>query len=827
MPHYRRLAYVLFLAASFAPVSRTASAEAYIVNNGKANAQIVVGADPTRSAHLAAEQLQEVVEKMSGAKLPIAATPAEGDTVNIYIGDAAKSVGVTAEGLKYGAYHVRSGERWLALVGDDAEFVPTEPYRLNKSPEQSKIAADKWLKLIAPDKFSMPNSQLAIHRGSDVMFSTKERHWSHDERGSFNAVVDFLYSLGCRWYVPHEIGEVIPEVKTIALPQVNKTVKPDFAMRAPDQYNRNFGQGGATREEVLWQMRLGFHFGYPIIGTNVGHGMQQAYGAYAEEHPEWFALRGDGKRDTSFRNHGQPCLSAEGLFEANVRYVRKVFDILDLPAVSVMPPDAFVMCECNLCKGKATPERGWAGALSDYVWTYVDRVAREVYKTHPDKMITCCAYGSYLLPPTTIDQLSPNLRVGIAQYRIGFNDPKRKQLFHELRQDWLAKMPEGNKQFWLYEYYRSAGNSNPTYFPRLIAEDMRALKGICLGEYNDMTRSPTGIANMAVEHINLYVTARCQWDAELNIDALLEDYYAKFYGPAREPMKAFIEYCEQHRATMLKDAAQIDTALSHLHNALAAAPEGSIYRKRIDWIAEYFARLPEMKTILTKERPAVPVAKARAGWGTWVIDGKNDDEPWQKFGGGHSLVELNTGAQPTFATNFHIITTPKQMYIWISCEELKDAPLNINGSQNDTTSIWGGDVVEILLEPPGHSYYQIAINPAGVMTDLDRADSGLTKFNTLWTSNAEVATSVENGRWNIEIRIPFAGDGMDEIDPDTGVAGDQPTEEFPWYFNICRQRVRETGTEHSAFSPTPAGSFHDKERFGKLYTDFRKRVRDY
>lgn len=825
MTPHRRLAIALSLVVSLAIGLQPARAETYIVVNGEAHATIVLGDQPTRTAKLAAEQLQKIIEKMSGATLPIEPAAA-GDKVNIYIGDAAKAVGVTADGLKFGAYHVRSGERWLALVGDDTEFVPTEPFRLTKSPANSKMAADKWLELLGGDKFGMPNSQLCMHRGKDTF--SRERIWSHDEWGSFNAVVDFLRSLGCRWYVPHEIGEVIPEVKTIALLQVNKTVNPDFAMRAPDQLNRKFAQSGATREEVLWQMRLGLHFGYDVIGTNVGHGIAQVTGYAAEEHPDWFALRA-GKRDTDFRNHGQPCLSSEGLFEANVRYVRKVFDILDLPAVSVMPPDAFVsMCECDLCKGKNTPDRGWAGQLSDYVWNYVDRVAREAYKTHPDKKITCCAYGSYLLPPTNIDQLSPNLLVGIAQYRIGFNDAKRKQLFAELRRDWLAKLPEGNKQFWLYEYYRSAGNANPAYFPRLIAEDMRSLKGICIGEFNDMTRSMEGIANMAVEHINLYVTARCQWDADLDIDALMEDYYTKFYGPAREPMKAFIEHCEQYRATMLKDSAQIDTALSHLNQALAAAPAGSIYRQRIEWIGEYFAPLTALKAQLAQGRPDVPVAKARSGWGTWVIDGKNDDEPWQKFGGGHHLVELETGADPTFATNFHIISTPKQLYIWISCADLEGAPLNIQGTENDSPGIWEGDVVEILLEPPGHSYYQIAINPDGIITDLDRRDNGLTRFNTLWSSNAEVATSREDGRWNVEVRIPLAGAGMDGIDPDNGVAGDQPTEDFPWYFNICRQRLRETGTEVSAFSPSDAGrGFHDTERFGKLYVDFRKRKRDY
>lgn len=248
--------------ASFSIAPHTAHGEMFIVKDGVPQACIVLADPATRTAKLAAEQLQAFIAKMSGATLPVQTTPADGG-VNIYIGRAATSVGVTTDGLKYGAYHVRSGDNWLALAGDDAEFVPTEPYRYTKSPADSQAAYDKWTKLTG-EKFGLPNSQLCMHRGKG--FWSEDRIWAHDEWGSFNAVVDFLRGQGCRWYVPHEIGEVVPENKTIPLPQVNKTVKPDFPMRAPDQYNRKFGNTGATREEVLWQMRLGFHFGYDVVG---------------------------------------------------------------------------------------------------------------------------------------------------------------------------------------------------------------------------------------------------------------------------------------------------------------------------------------------------------------------------------------------------------------------------------------------------------------------------------------------------------------------------------------------------------------------------------
>jgi hypothetical protein len=49
------------------------------------------------------------------------------------------------------------------------------------------------------------------------------------------------------------------------------------------------------------------------------------------------------------------------------------------------------------------------------------------------------------------------------------------------------------------------------------------------------------------------------------------------------------------------------------------------------------------------------------------------------------------------------------------------------------------------------------------------------------------------------------------------VIGRRPRESLPWYFNLCRQRISENGSEHSAFSPTGTAGFHVLSKFAKLY----------
>src|SRR5262249_14937373 len=44
---------------------------------------------------------------------------------------------------------------------------------------------------------------------------------------------------------------------------------------------------------------------------------------------------------------------------------------------------------------------------------------------------------------------------------------------------------------------------------------------------------------MATVFLNLYVRGRLYWDPDADVDAMLEEFYPKFYGPAAKPMAAY------------------------------------------------------------------------------------------------------------------------------------------------------------------------------------------------------------------------------------------------------------------------------------------------
>ena len=78
----------------------------FLVDEGKAYAEIIISESPARSTRLAAAELQTYVAKISGTRLPIRADPSVDVPVQIYVGESphAAKIGVTAARLEHGAY---------------------------------------------------------------------------------------------------------------------------------------------------------------------------------------------------------------------------------------------------------------------------------------------------------------------------------------------------------------------------------------------------------------------------------------------------------------------------------------------------------------------------------------------------------------------------------------------------------------------------------------------------------------------------------------------------------------------------------------------------
>lgn len=798
------------------------AAETYLVKQGQPLAEIVIAKDPCRSTRLAARELQRYVEKISGARLEIVDQPKENGQPRVYVGESShtRALGVTAEGLKHGAYRIVAGDNWLVLIGEDTDFHPIEPWPRGYRDIRDGKMQQAWDR-ITGKQWGYMHSQLHKHySGPNSLFGTPREQksdadgnihvWTYDERGSFNAVCGFLRQLGVRWYMPGEIGEVVPQRPSIRLPQIDRTERPDFALRT-----LNFRSAVYGRDVMMWGFRLGVRQPYGRQAAHGLHGMTDNERTL-KNHPDWFALYGGKRHNHPNLRNNQLCYSNDELFREAVEFARVQLDHFDMDVVSIMPPDGYTaICQCERCEGKESPELGPRGRLSNYVWEFVNRVAKEVRKTHPDKKISNCAYGVYTEPPSNIEKLEPNVQVIIVGGRRPTSEDRED--LRRLRAEWRRKTDNPIEIFENYPF-TGRGFYLPAYIPRRLGESINETKGQSRGEDIWITMDFSENA-VGYNHFLLYFTARMYWGGkQQDAGALFDEYVENFYGPAADQMAEFFAYCEQHWREMESDQDKADRALQLFAAAKKAVDADSTYGRRVQLIDNYLNGLRSKARQLAQKRGPVPKLRLVSGVeqrGTITVDGKLDDGPWTNIPTSSvgRLRELQTGRLATYGTRFMAEWIGNDLYFAIRCDENPGEPLNIATKKNGDQAIWYGDVVELQLATNAHSYYQLAINPAGAIVELDRGAPRSQWFS--WSSKAEVATSIGDDHWIVEMRIPITQDANDPLHL---VRGRKPTQSLPWHINVCRQRIRDNGSEHSAFSPTGSTGFHKPMKFAHFYS---------
>jgi len=807
------------LLSSLAPLH---AADLNLVENSQARAEIIIADKPARMAKLAAKELQSTLLKMTGATLPIASERTAGKAA-IFVGKSrhTDALGLATHALQHGAFRMASGKDWLALLGADQDFVPIEPWGRNRGAEERARVNAAWDK-ITGDTFWNTASDLyqLYHPDLDV--------WDMDDAGTFNAVNEFLRGLGCRWFAPGELGEVVPRLETIPVQEVNCTVTPDFALRRFVYYTGHTGIG----DKALWNLRLGLNYGVEVAGfPQLCHGMK--FVIMREEmkqaHPEMYLLK-DGKRDTTHKGSGVPNLLSPLLFEKQLKHDRAMLDHFHEPMINIDLVDGYggLTSDDPAWMAQLTPGRGWSGSMSDHVWGYLNRVALELHRSHPGRMVSALAYSAYTLPPENIAKMSPNLVIIETRHRQEFWDAAPWNERREMRAAWLKKLPSGQYITWDYSTNaRPEQVGRPVYYTKQISQDLRELKGISLGEQVEIYAHPAGKEHtfgydeLGIEHLNLYLTARLYWDVSQDVDALIADYCTHNFGPAAEEMKAFVTHAEANWMHMGTDGAKIGESLALLRKAQSAVAAHSLPGLRIQRIADVMKPMHALqkqlsrksettldyRVLLTENTGGKPLASK-------PLNGQVDKDYWTEVRS-TQLVKLKSEApHPKASTQFQIQRDGSILHIGIVCHEPDMKGLQSTTTQNDDPKLLDGDHVTLLIETPSRSYYEIAINPAGAVFDTDQTPSGK---GAAWGSGAQIAVHRGDKLWSIEMRLPIVGENAFALDPTKGIEGSQPKDLFPWRFNVCRQRVRGTATERTAFSPTGKDDFYVPEKFAKLW----------
>ncbi len=559
----------------------------YLVEDNIGYAEIIISPTAPNMVEIAANDLQLYIQKMTGVTLPIATTINEAVTYHIYVGQSVytDALGINDDDCEFDSFKMISGDNYLVLLGNDDIINTPQPYTKRWSSEGATVRA-AW-DVITGHTWETP--YILYLKNYNPAFDI----WEGDGRGSINAVYKFLYNQGVRWYYPGDIGEVVPTKNDILLPTVNTHIRPDFNMRHMFMYNKEFIDETtvASAYYIKWQLRLGLNSGEDSLGISRGHGINNITSRSETKiaHPEYYAIWGGIRQNGADQKQD---LCSSGLLAENIDFVKTMFAHYNSPSENVMPADGFIHASesSQECINKETASRGYEGQISDYVFEYVNNVAKEVYKTYPNKNIATSAYTAYLLPPLYINQFSPNVSVTLSKWRSHLADPEQKEFYRDLANDWLAKLPSG--RIYTYDYYlhnmpERQNSSVPYYFPHIISDDLKFLKGKSSGEFievsTNLLSANLGWDTFAAQALNVYVTAQLYWDADQNIDSLLNEYYTLYYGPASSKMKTLVEYSEANYINAPEDP----TILVHLRQLATEAKAiagNTIYGQRVDLV---------------------------------------------------------------------------------------------------------------------------------------------------------------------------------------------------------------------------------------------------
>ena len=526
-----------------------------LAHSGAPAAMIVLARLPTQSAQTAAYELQHHVEIISGAKLPIVREGAELRGVRIYVGDteAGRTEGLTQDSFKPQEYAVKFVDRAIHLVGRDD-----------------------------------PDSDFVFYNYERLEFQNLPGSW--DERGTLHAAYDFLEKFcGVRWLNPTDYGTVISKTPTLIVKEKEVRRKPTFeyrdAMAAagnPGRYDGYIALWPRNSTEFkAWDAAAyaELHQQFPNAGQyerarraraklfmlrmrdggepqRCNHSLYAYYQRFWDDpktrQPDMFAKGYEGKPP-------QMCYTSRTLIKQVADDARHYYDTGDSRGIfwqpklpnwfPVEPMDNRSYCKCDQCRpwihSAAGKSRFYStGTSSDYLFNFVNEVAKELRRTHPDKSVVTLAYAGHAELPTKV-KLDPSVAVHFCfatnRGAVG-SDSYRHEL--ELVKAWANDGTKRPLYLWLYYTFpvERARNANlncwPGFFAHAVGEQMKLFAE---SGYKGMFHCGYG------QEVEAYVTFKLMDDASLDVDAVLAEYFAGLYGAAAGPMrKLYLEIERGH-----------------------------------------------------------------------------------------------------------------------------------------------------------------------------------------------------------------------------------------------------------------------------------------
>lgn len=336
---------------------------------------------------------------------------------------------------------------------------------------------------------------------------------NHDEAHYF-AVAQLLQRWGCRWYAPGETGEVVPSKPTLTLGALDVAYGPPFEIRAA--LNRG--------SDAAWRLRnfLGSMNAAPLMGS-----LHTYTGDIVPE--------------------GKTVYNVPFAERATAQHVADKIAAQYEKGVGAIPLAAFIG---EYASDSARDNELRAGIVSKYsrtpsstdamleLYNNIARILRERYPQSRTKLIGI-AYASVFLPPQRAFMPEPSLVMWLVPVDIDPNhaidDPRAPQ-----RQEWGAmlrrwsEVMQGRVAVYDYEQAMLVWRDLPSPNIHVTRRDYKLYRDLGILGINPEPRG-----GVSQTFLNSYFRAQLMWNPDADVDAMLEEFYAGFYGPAAGPMRAY------------------------------------------------------------------------------------------------------------------------------------------------------------------------------------------------------------------------------------------------------------------------------------------------
>ncbi|HZF42824.1 MAG TPA: DUF4838 domain-containing protein [Sphingomonadaceae bacterium] len=353
---------------------------------------------------------------------------------------------------------------------------------------------------------------ISVRRHGDRVFVAGSNDESHYFAASW-----LLQQWGCRWYMPTEFGEVVPEHRRLTVGNLDFAYAPPFEIR---RYWLSWNGDPSGRDEF---QRRNFISGATMPGY--GHALDHYTADLAPPGGSHFNVP---FADPRTAEHVAAKLEADYAAGKNISIA-----VADGAYTNDHPADRAL--------GGTYDPYFLKPSMTDAMMTLYNAVGRRLRVKYPESpaRLGGMAYVNVTLPPTRVSAVEPNIVMWIAPIDIDPNhamdDPRSppRREYRRMVERWSTLL-KGRLAVYDYDQGMLVWRDLPNPSHHVFARDAKIYRQAGILGIQTESRGA-----LAATFLNLFLRGQLMWNPDADVPALLREFYPAFYGPAGDPMSRY------------------------------------------------------------------------------------------------------------------------------------------------------------------------------------------------------------------------------------------------------------------------------------------------